>query len=200
MSTPFKYELDESRIKSQLRQVAIPLNPEAWQWFELQADLDVQPVRVNRLAQLSLPHVNKKAVLPAVFGIMVILATTLILKLTSIGDPRVASSDVEKTVTASAKPAASSERAMEVPTGSESLLPAHDEVAVRAPAIHVSSAITSPAETGEPASVAPKQSVPKPAIRRKRAGSQEETLATEPLPAIQPPLLVPAENEPELKP
>jgi hypothetical protein len=201
MSSQFKYMLDERRLRSQLREITIPLNEDAWQWFELQADLDVKPAPVRKLASLRLPvnlnlNFNKSLILPSVFGVVIIVFTLLLVNFTNIKET--ATPEKAQAITAVAEPVEKPAVQVNTAIGQSAARP-RDEVSVHVPDIRVSAspAVTSPVVTGASSNAAASKPV---AFRKKpKVVKEAEPLVTEQLPAIQP-AMVQEQEEPELRP
>src|SRR5438105_2019874 len=84
MSRSFTYKVDEKRLKGRLRSVTIPLNPDAWQWFDLHAGLE-KPLPVKRLIPIDFSNpirnirIDRKVLMSAaVLAAILLLAFTLV--------------------------------------------------------------------------------------------------------------------------
>jgi len=88
MSHPFTYEIDERNLRIQLRSAEIPLKEEAWKKFESYCETQKTPDAKSKFKGFEL-SVNRNIMLPAVFGLIIIVFSFLLFNFISINNNRV---------------------------------------------------------------------------------------------------------------
>jgi hypothetical protein len=98
MSNHFTYEIDERNLRIQLKELSVPVKEEAWQKFESFSDSQVKYTSTgNKLMNFNL-NLNRNVVLPAVFGIIIVLFSFLLVNFVSIKNPKAENTQKAETV------------------------------------------------------------------------------------------------------
>lgn len=89
MSSPFKYEIDERRLRLRLKENEVPFHEDAWLKFEAFAATQNQPVN-DTLVQRFQFSLNRNLVLPLVFASVIVLFSLLLFNFITIKNPNAA--------------------------------------------------------------------------------------------------------------
>jgi hypothetical protein len=189
MSKSFTYQIDEKNLRRRLQAVTVPLNTDAWQWFDLHGGLE-KPLPVKKLINL---HLNfnwmqfkpdRRVVMYAAFiSAILLLAFTLVsfLSLRRDKDPGALKAEAAS-VTHPAEPAR---------PAAASRVENHQDISIRVPSIHIASEIIAKTDP-------PPAAQPKPVRIAKVAPVVNEPLLSETLEPVVP-IQLPVNEEPELR-
>lgn len=87
MSNQFTYEIDERNLRTQLRELEVPLKEDSWHKFEAFSDTQVGQHTSSPLRNFNL-NLNRNVVLPVVFGVIIVLFSLLMVNFISIKNPK----------------------------------------------------------------------------------------------------------------
>lgn len=89
MSSHFKYEIDERNLRLQLKENELSFSEDAWQKFEAFTNAQKSSANDAIIKRISVP-LNRNLVLPAVFGVVIILFSLLLFNFINIKNPNTA--------------------------------------------------------------------------------------------------------------